>query len=89
VTTSYLRVFKYPLELHHAPQNPGLPIGAKVLHVAMQDGMICLWALIDVRQNSDNRMFVVYATGASVETCGEYVGTVQDPPFVWHVFEAV
>lgn len=85
---SFSRVFKYPLEVKDGPQDPGVPHGAQILHVAMQDGKICIWALIDTRQKASNRLFVVYGTGHPITTVGPYIGTAHDRQFVWHVFEA-
>jgi hypothetical protein len=88
-TMSFFRVYKYPLEVQDGAQNPNIPHGAEILHVAMQGQQICIWALVDTRQQASNRLFVVYGTGHPITTVGSYIGTAHDRQFVWHVFEAL
>lgn len=84
---SFRRVFKYTLDIRDGAQNPSLPVGAEIVHVAMQVEKIRLWAVVDIRQKISNRLFVVVATGQPIEFVGHYTGTVHDGIYVWHVFE--
>ncbi len=81
---SDLRVYKYPLTL--GTLTVEMPRGGKPLHVAMQSGLPCLWALVDADNASESRCFTVVGTGHPVPD-GEYVATTHDGPFVWHVFD--
>jgi hypothetical protein len=77
-------VYKYPVD------EVKMPRGAKVVHVGEQGGKPFLWALVDPDQPEEERTFIVLGTGQAVN--GElwsHVGTFQQPPFVWHVFELV
>ena len=66
-----------------------LPRGASVLHFAIQDGMFTIWALVDPRQEKqDIRRFEIIGTGHDTyRRSYEYMGTIQDGSFVWHMFE--
>lgn len=78
-------VWKFPLPL--APEvNVMMPEGAQVLYVGNQAGTIALWALVDPDKSLVTRVFRIAGTGHDVPD-GVYVGTVQQGPLVWHVFE--
>lgn len=65
-----------------------LPVDAQILDCQMQGGRLALWALLDPSATSLLRAFRVYATGTGLPTApGRYIATVQDGPYVWHVFE--
>jgi len=63
-----------------------MPSGAAIVHVGMQRGGIMAWA-----STSEGplvvRRFETVGTGWDVREDAEYVGTVQDREYVWHVFE--
>ncbi len=74
-----------------------LPVGAKVLHVAMQGyGTPHIWVLVDPTAPLTSRVFLWRATGQDATNVGRYVGTVHIPPvqnalvimLVYHLFEA-
>lgn len=66
-----------------------MPRDATTLTVAMQDGHLTAWALVDPRAEREGRKFIVTGTGIPIELSNgtQYIGTVQDGVFVWHVFE--
>lgn len=65
-----------------------LPIGADILDVQVQGGKWCLWFLCRVDTPLEERHIVTYATGQQIDSVsGSYIGTIQDGPFVFHVFE--
>lgn len=67
-----------------------LPAGAEILHVSEQSGLPVMWFLADPTETrKEKRKLAIKGTGM-VWNSGEnlvYLGTVQTPPFVWHVFE--
>jgi hypothetical protein len=83
------KIFKYPLTSAHN-QFIELPLGAEILTVAFQQGLLNLWALVDPTMPTGERQFEIRATGEEFEdkSC-QYIGTVQSASgmFVWHVFE--
>ena len=71
-----------------------MPIGASILDVQYQGlvdehgaPMLSLWALVNTKAKHEIVKLRVYGTGHPIEKPGEYVGTAQTPPFVWHVFK--
>jgi hypothetical protein len=79
-------IWKYPIPLADTfPLN--MPRGATPLCVDVQRGEPCLWALVDTTAPNAERTFHIVGTGQEVprDTC--YVGTFQQGPFVWHVWE--
>jgi hypothetical protein len=81
-------VHKYALtasvvELH-------MPRGARLLAVATQNGVPCLWAEVDPRQEDEVRTFVGHGTGHWVPDGETYIGTAHDVEglgLVFHVYE--
>ena len=68
-----------------------MPKGAEILTVKMQSSFdTCLWALVDSEKETEKREFEIIGTGQEFDSDNrKYVGTWQDGPFVWHLFEVV
>ncbi|MEL6716318.1 MAG: hypothetical protein AAFP86_21235 [Planctomycetota bacterium] len=85
------RVYKY--ELHLGAEECSFPFGsdAAVVHVGMQEGTLCLWALVDPAKlnTGDYRHFTVRGTGHGVSPGLVHCGTAIAAPIVWHVFEVI
>lgn len=65
-----------------------IPAGGEVLTAQMQDGRIRLWVKVNDKQIPVPRHFYVEGTGWQIEDIPlEYIATVQQLEFVWHVFE--
>jgi hypothetical protein len=65
-----------------------MPAGAIILCVQWNDGGPQLWATVDPDAPKRTRRLRVYGTGRELASSpGNYVGTFQDGPFVWHVFD--
>ena len=68
-----------------------MPANARVLSIQIQNGVPCMWAIVNQSYPCEERNFKVFGTGhpMSAETAllAEHVGTFQDGQFVWHVFE--
>lgn len=81
-------IWKYILPLT-AKQIVFMPRGARILTVQIQEGNICLWAIVDTDNGNEERRFAIVGTGApnEIPTDSTYIGTCQDGAFVWHVFE--
>jgi len=68
-----------------------MPPGSRIVHVAIQGITPHLWAEV-IRCADDSpemvpRKFTVIGTGQPMPIGSTYVGTVHQPPFVWHVVE--
>lgn len=83
-------IHKYPLIIFGS-QRVMMPAGAKILTVQLQDGVPCLWALVDTDFKSKERAILMRGTGYDVSDVGKYIDTFQMPVNdgvrVVHVFE--
>ncbi len=89
-------IYKYPLSLEGRDvKEVRMPRGASVLTAQMQNGVLCLWALVpqDGAPHfgaEEDRRFLVVGTGHTLpESPTRYLGTVQlmGGALVLHVFE--
>ena len=66
-----------------------IPKGAEVLTVQIQNAFNpCIWVKVNPENELEKRQFAVIGTGQSFDdTNYKYIGTYQDAPFVWHLFE--
>lgn len=80
-------VWKYPLNLVDS-QTIEIPFEYKILTVQVQNGVPCLWALVDSDMYTIAIRVAIFGTGHPANTDGmEYIGTFQtDYGFVGHVF---
>lgn len=81
------RIWKWPLV--GALDEESMPKGTTILCVQMQTTVPTIWALVDTEQmETERRRFRIYGTGREIPSeSGIYIGTVQNGPFVWHIFE--
>lgn len=90
------RIFKYELDItdEQTVQIPGG--GKKILSVAMQGGTtmtggrLCVWVIVDDEAQPAPVRFAIVGTGNPFPrnvAPAWFIGSVQDDPFVWHVFE--
>jgi hypothetical protein len=84
-----VRIYKYPLTTA-AEQIVRLPLGAQPLHLHNQNGVICIWALVDDASECISPVVVsMYGTGFKLpDSPGTYLGTVhlRDGSLVLHGF---
>lgn len=82
-------VWKYVLKLKKDPQNFGMPEGAKVVKVDVQDGEICMWVIVNNNPGVRviERTFAVTGTGWELDSGWKYVGSCLAGSFVWHIWE--
>jgi hypothetical protein len=69
-----------------------VPVGAKFLHVHEQHDQICIWALVDPKEERrEERTLRIAGTGHALANGNfEYIGTAHfdGGSLVFHVFEA-
>ena len=80
-------VWKYPTHPDELTLN--LPIGAEVIHFAMQHGKPTMWVLVNPDNPNSSYTFHVVGTGHPIENnkarhLGSCIDRVND--FVWHLF---
>lgn len=64
-----------------------MPKGAQVVRFASQAGVPTIWALVDDQAALEDRPFQTFGTGHPVTDGAQYVGSYEQGPFVWHVFD--
>lgn len=69
-------------------QEVAMPEDAKILTAQMQDGVLCLWAMVSEPLPKEIRYITIIGTGHPIGSeYLIYIATVQAGPLVWHVFE--
>lgn len=80
------KIFKYSLAPAHS-QMVGIPDGAKLLHVADQSGVFCIWADVDPDSPAVQHEVRLVGTGDHTPPAEfSYLGTVLVAAYVWHVY---
>lgn len=90
-------IYKYPILLGEI-NNILVPCGSKILMFGTQltnrdpsfhEANLFVWIEQDRNTNPPlhHRKFEVIGTGHTVPADGEYVGSTQQGPFVWHLYE--
>ena len=93
-----LTIYKYQLDkIDGGKMIIKMPEYANIIHLGVQNGIICLWAEVDTDDKIEDRMFRIFGTGHEIEGDGlDYIGTVhmnhkasalETIHFVWHVYE--
>lgn len=88
------QIWKFDVPIGLKQVTRPLPPGAQIVHVAKQaDGAITFWAEFntlfqDEPHLFEERIFRVFGTGHRIESDWDYVGTILDEPYVWHLYEA-
>jgi len=78
-------IYKYPL-VDQAGNESLIPEG-KVLRVAKQDGAFMVWVLQEADECRKQKLRVV-GTGRIIDPkLGEHVTSVEDGPYIWHIFK--
>lgn len=83
-------IHKYPIPVDRKFFDLALPYKAQILAFQVQAGVPVIWALVDKETIADMRHFAIRGTGEAMNdwrSTDTYIGTVQMPRFVWHLFE--
>jgi len=88
-------IYKYQLKTDEGVQEIPMPTGARILTVALQNGIPTLWVEVDPDEEPDARRFCIYPTGQPIGVENpvdrNYIGTFQIggliDTLVGHVFE--
>lgn len=87
-------IYKYPIPIADSFKME-LPKGAMILSFQSQNGVPCIWAMVETGFVEEERSFRLYGTGRPIGNIPKdaglhYIGTAQQsqtPPLVWHLFE--
>lgn len=86
-----MTIWKFPIKITDV-QKVEMPMGAEILSAQMQNGDLCLWALVSPANNKELRTIEIHGTGNYVEPADrKFIGTAQmaGGALVWHVFESI
>lgn len=87
VDNADMRILKYPLSITDT-QTLVLPSEVNILKVAVQNGKVFLWALVDTENEDEVELTIkCFGTGQSISMPPKnmmYLDTVFVDEFVWH-----
>jgi hypothetical protein len=61
-----------------------------LLHAGLQDGKFCVWGIVDTLSSATQKLHLrMYTTGEAIPDSEHlsHLATVQDGPYVAHIFE--
>ncbi len=80
-------IWKFSLTIQDS-QKIKIPAGSKILSIQMQNGIPCIWALVNPDDSKRDKTIRIYSTGRRVESHhGDFIGTFQTGPLVFHAFD--
>lgn len=84
-----ITIYKYPLAITDT-QTVKIPSEHKILTAQMQAGALCMWVGVDTKTDSEDVEVKIIGTGNPINQDAldgfDYLTSVQDGSFVWHVF---
>ena len=82
-----MSILKYTLKITDI-QTLYLPLGAQILSIANQHGLLCLWAMVDIEETKTEAALIeIVGIGQSMLPADRhFLGTVLIDTLVWHVF---
>ena len=85
-------IHKYPFEIDEIDGIVEIKMleGAHILKVECQQGIPCIWAIVQTECKMVTRKFRVYRTGHPLSKSARgtnHIATFQQGSFVWHMFE--
>ncbi len=78
------KIFKYEMDFQCAHQ---MPCDAEFLDVGLQGDTPCAWFMVCDVLKTEERKFKIFGTGHEIPMSARYLGSFQQPPFVWHLHE--
>ena len=82
-----MKIYKYIIPLCERIKI-NMPLNALIRHIGLQNEQICIWAEIDEKNKISKKNFYIVGTGCDIpKEAKYYIGTIQQPPYVWHIYE--
>lgn len=83
----FTTIWKFEVKVGDQGAYVEVPRNAHIIHVALQNGIPCFWALVDENAPKVIRKFGIVGTGHPLRNVSAYYGTFFSGPFVWHLVE--
>lgn len=80
-------IYKYVLNITPPETVVNIPAGSIVRRVAMQNGEPTFWAEVDTSAPKVSKIFRILGTGHEIPENAHWVGSCEDGPFIWHLFQ--
>ena len=81
-------IWKFPVDDLRQPNIVSIPGRREIVSVAHDpNGVRCFWALVAPDEPKFRRAFVWIGTGHELEPEMAYRGSLNESPFVWHLFK--
>jgi hypothetical protein len=82
-----VKIHKYQIPIINS-FNILLPVTAVILSFQMKNNNAFIWVIVDEIEPPIPRNFRLVGTGHNIDfLIAQYIGTIQDDIFVWHLFE--
>ena len=84
-----MKIHKYRIYIQDVQTVP-MPAPAKPLSVGMQFGAIQMWVAVDASASAESQERIIYVVGTGhgdIPAPADFIGTVTDGQFVWHIFD--
>lgn len=79
-------IHKYPLAFDE-DNSVVMPTGSRLVLFAIQNGIPHVWADVITGNQNEVRRLAIHGTGHPVGTLSRHIGSLQDGPFVWHLYD--
>lgn len=83
-----MKIWKFELKKDRT-QLVKMPEKSEIMDIQMQNGKLVMWAMVDPESENIEVKINMYGTGWETNDNAikdEYLATVQDGDFVWHLF---
>lgn len=79
-------IWKFPIE-NVGSNAISMPRHSSIIHAGLDaEDRMSIWAAVDPSDPVMEVEILVVGTGIDLPHVGDFIGTVIDAPFVWHVF---
>ena len=83
-----MKIWKYRLTRVQPKTRHTMPRGARIISADTQRGTVTIWAVVDPSAETVTRTIAMYGTGPDLpDDPGEFIASVLQGPFVWHLFD--
>lgn len=82
-------IYKYPIDIVLGRQDLRIPHDRKFLAFQLQEEAPTVWYEVEEEGRYETVAHFIYGTGHDIQTKKKYLGTIQQGPFVWHLYTEI